>query len=85
MKAVANGNMNLTIDENASTEQEIPKEVVPEVFETKNEISKQKSDAINGISMKTILLGGSVILGALLAGGVIILLAAKKRKKGETR
>lgn len=85
VKAVANGTMNLTIDEKASTEQEIPKEVVPEVFETKNEISKQKSDAINGISMKTILLGGSVILGALLAGGVIILLAAQKRKKGEKR
>ena len=75
VKVVANGNCDLTIDENASTELKIPEQTAPETFEVAKEIKSEDSN-------KIIILGSTMILTSIVVGGVIILVAIKKRKKG---
>ena len=79
VKAVANGQMNLKLDTNASTELVIPEREAPEVFE-------ETVIGNNNKEVKTVsfLVAGAGVIGAsTLIGLSMILIATKKRKKGE--
>ena len=77
--AIANGTMNVAIDENASTELLVPKREKAEGY------GDAGTDNGQGIVIPTIayVIGGSTILLALVIGTLVILTALKKKKQKE--
>ena len=74
---VANGTMNVSIDETASTELVIPEKVKPDSFDDVDTSTETKLV----IPMIAYVVGGTTVLLAAVIGGLFILTALKKKKK----